>query len=207
MPLVAIAQLCSTANKASNMAAITRLAKEASKQSAKFLFLPECFSYMSECREDTLGNAEIVPSTGTPLAASSDGSTSTIHHLQHLAKTNNLWLSAGGIHESGPPPSSLKPREPRVWNTHVIIDNEGTVRGKYRKVHLFDITIPGRKGFNLMESATTCPGDEYVIVEDTIIGNIGMGTCYDMRFGDQARALLNSPDGRGADVLLFPSGE
>jgi predicted amidohydrolase len=68
----------------------------------------------------------------------------------------------------------------------------------YRKIHLFDVDVPG--GLTINESDTVAPG-ETVVVADTALGRIGMSICYDLRFPELYRALVD----KGADVLAVPS--
>ncbi|MDX6743100.1 carbon-nitrogen hydrolase family protein [Actinocorallia sp. A-T 12471] len=78
----------------------------------------------------------------------------------------------------------------RVHNTVVAIDAAGAIAGTYRKIHLFD-------AFAYKESATVAAGDEPVVVE--LAGaRIGLITCYDIRFPELARALVD----RGAELLV-----
>ncbi|ROO83934.1 putative amidohydrolase [Actinocorallia herbida] len=78
----------------------------------------------------------------------------------------------------------------RVHNTLVAIDAEGALAGTYRKIHMFD-------AFAYKESQAVAPGSEPVVVE--LAGaRIGLITCYDIRFPELARALVD----RGADLLV-----
>ena len=203
--LVGIAQMCSTNSKTLNLSTISRLAASCALANAKMLFLPECFAALCGSPAETLSLSEVVPPCGTALpplsssSTSSSTSTTTTAFLQRLASTHDLWISAGGLHESGAPPSSSG--NPRVYNTHLIIDNAGTLQGKYRKVHLFDVSIP-EKSVNLRESDVTAPGSSYVVVPSTPLGTLGLLTCYDVRFPDQSTVLSHD---LGATVLLYPS--
>jgi len=76
-----------------------------------------------------------------------------------------------------------------VYNTAVLIDRNGNVAGKYRKVY-----IPREE----MESGIT-PGDDYPVFE-TDFGKIGMMICWDAQFADPARALAL----RGAEIVFVP---
>jgi predicted amidohydrolase len=118
--------------------------------------------------------------------------------LKTIAKVSGLWLSGGGMHVAGAPPAEGSDL-PRVYNTHVIIDDQGTVKVLYRKIHLFDVHIPDK--VNLQESATTAPGTELAVC-DTPIGVVGLTTCYDVRFPEMYIPLVNN---MGAQVLLVPS--
>lgn len=82
------------------------------------LFLPECFSFIGEQQGETLAVAE--PLDG-PL----------MHRYCELARTVDLWLSLGGFQESAEDEAPGK-----IFNCHVIVDNEGSIRAVYRKIHL-----------------------------------------------------------------------
>jgi deaminated glutathione amidase len=79
----------------------------------------------------------------------------------------------------------------RVYNTAVAIDAAGSLTGSYRKLHLFD-------AFRFRESEAVAPGDTPVVV-DLAGARIGLITCYDIRFPELARALID----RGAEVLVI----
>ena len=134
-----------------------------------------------------------------------DQPVSLLEGLRTIAKESGCWISAGGMHESGAPPAPALEAttngedKPRVYNSHVIIDNEGVVRAVYRKSHLFDVAIPGK--VNLRESATTAPGDA-VVVCDSPIGRLGLSTCYDVRFPEHYVDMVQRG---GAEILLVPS--
>ena len=126
---------------------------------------------------------------------------SIVQGLRTIAMKSGLWISGGGLHERGAPPSpDDEISKPRVYNTHVIMDSTGQIVAKYRKIHLFDVSIPSQ-GIELRESATTAPGSKLVVC-DSPIGKLGLSTCYDLRFPEMFAALAQ--DG-GADILLVPS--
>jgi len=100
---------------------------------------------------------------------------SIIRELQFVASQAKLWISGGGVHTRAPSSTSSE----KIRNTHVIIDSDGRIRAYYHKVHLFDVSIPGKVA--LRESNTTEPGEELVVVESPL-GKLGLGICYDMRF-------------------------
>lgn len=68
-----------------------------------------------------------------------------------LARQQNLWLSLGGFQER-------IDNDTRIYNCHVIVNNEGEIVDCYRKIHLFDVAIDN--GPTLTESAFTKPGKE-----------------------------------------------
>jgi predicted amidohydrolase len=86
----------------------------------------------------------------------------------------------------------------KVYNTSVLLGPDGKVAGKYEKIHLFDIDIPGV--VSLRESDYIKPGTEPVVAE--LFGTrFGMTICYDLRFPELYRKLLD----KGAEVLLVPA--
>jgi len=90
------------------------------------------------------------------------------------------------------------PGDARVRNTAVLLGPGGETVAAYRKIHLFDIDLPGME--HLKESQAVLPGDE-VVVAGTAIGPVGLSICYDLRFPELYRELVR----RGARVLCVPS--
>ena len=97
------------------------------------------------------------------FAQEDDRTISLLDGLQTIARESQLWISGGGLHVA-------VPEEPRVYNTHVIVDRAGTVRVQYRKMHLFDVCLPGK--VDLRESRTTKAGEELVLCPDAPIGTL-----------------------------------
>ena len=162
------------------------------------LFLPECFGFMGESSQQTLQQAEdpvmdennetndelVTESLISTLLGKQvhikgidkRGGEERIHLLDGLrtiSRESGLWISGGGMHCSGALPDE-ETGNARVYNTHVILDDQGKVQAIYRKIHLFDVSIPGK--VQLRESATTAPGNK-LIVCDSPIGTIQNGFC------------------------------
>ena len=222
----AIAQLRSTSSKKANLLFVAQCTGWAKREGASMLFLPECLGFMGDSARHTLANtdppidellrrdapteadSELRKMMAAALdgggcdgpAGGADGSRqqadeppveSIIRELQFMASTAKLWISGGGVH-------TRAPESEKIHNTHVIIDSDGRIRAHYHKMHLFDVSIPGKVA--LRESNTTDPGDELVVV-DSPLGKLGLGICYDMRFPEMYVELVR----RGAEVLLAPS--
>jgi len=86
----------------------------------------------------------------------------------------------------------------KVFNTTVLINPGGGINGVYRKIHLFDVTLPG--GVSTLESASVLAGTEIGMLD--INGSIaGVMTCYDLRFPELSRCLIVE----GARVLFVPA--
>ncbi|GIL79098.1 hypothetical protein Vretifemale_8387, partial [Volvox reticuliferus] len=176
---IAVGQMTATGDQAANLSTCARLAKDAAEAGCSMLFLPECFSFIGESQAESVAAAQ--PLDG-PL----------MEQYQQLARSLGLWLSLGGFQETGPDPR-------HIYNTHVVLDSKGELVARYRKIHLFDVDVPN--GPVLMESRSTAPGTEAVVV-DTPAGRLGLTTCYDLRFPELFAHLTWE---RGAQVLAVPS--
>jgi deaminated glutathione amidase len=157
----------------------------------------------------TTTNVDEIPSPPIP---DTPKVTSLLDGLRVIAQESGLWISGGGLHllannNNGAAAAAVvvdgkegpQPRSRRVYNTHVIVNDQGLVQARYHKIHLFDVDIPGQ--VSLQESATTAPGTDIVVCENTPLGTLGLTTCYDVRFPEQYQALRR----RGADIVLVPS--
>ncbi|CAL8242053.1 unnamed protein product [Merluccius merluccius] len=182
-PVAAVCQMTSTPDKEANFSVCKRLVEAAREGGACMVFLPEAFDYVGSSRDETLSLAESL--TGD-----------TISRYTQLASKLKVWLSLGGFHERGQDWENDR----RIYNSHVVINDEGYVAAVYRKSHLFDVELPGR-GVSLKESAFTIPGPALTPPVQTPIGKVGLGICYDLRFPELSLALQR----QGVDILTYPS--
>jgi predicted amidohydrolase len=173
----AVVQMTTTDDRAANRACADRWIREAADRGAQVVCLPEMWAFIGSDAEKLKG------------AETLDGPTMTF--ARELAAELGIWLFPGSFAERGPEPG-------RVYNCAPAIDSAGEIRALYRKVHLFDIAIPG--GAVFAESDTVAPGDRAVIV-DTPFGRLGMTVCYDLRFPGLYTALRDG----GADAVLVPA--
>ncbi|XP_057981826.1 deaminated glutathione amidase, chloroplastic/cytosolic [Malania oleifera] len=176
---VAAAQMTSVNDLAANFATCSRLVKEAASAGAKLLCFPESFSYVGAKDGDSVKVAETL-----------DGP--IMQGYCSLARESNIWLSLGGFQEKGHD-------DAHICNTHVLIDDNGTVRSTYRKMHLFDVDVPSGRSYK--ESSFTDAGKDIVAV-DSPFGRLGLTVCYDLRFPDIYQQLRFQNQ---AQVLLVPS--
>lgn len=102
-----------------------------------------------------------------------------------IAAQERTWLHMGSFPE--------RDAAGHTFNTSVLFDPDGTIAATYRKVHLF--------GFDGGEPSVMSAGEDYVVV-DTPLGKTGLATCYDLRFPEQFRALVDA----GAESFLITSG-
>lgn len=120
--------------------------------SFQVVFFPECCDYVGSSREETLKLSE--PLTGE-----------TVGEYRKLAKDSNVWLSLGGVHEAIPDDAS------KIYNTHLLVDNQGQIVAKYSKLHMFNVITPE---FKFRESEMVRSGGELVPPVDSPIGKIGL---------------------------------
>ncbi|KAL7529488.1 hypothetical protein ACHAWF_003003, partial [Thalassiosira exigua] len=125
---------------------------------------------------------------------------SIVEELSFIAREADIWISGGGVHTVSETSSDTTTSgQSKIYNTHVVIDQHGQIKAYYHKIHLFDVSIPGK--VSLQESKTTSPGNELVVV-DSPVGKLGLTICYDLRFSEMYVDLVQK---MGAEVLLVPS--
>jgi len=179
---VGAVQLCSTHDLTANLAKCAELAGQAVGDGAQLVVLPECFSFLGRTERDKLEIAEALDGDGPVMSA-----------LREMAVKHAVWIVGGGT------PERVRGEPKRTYNTAVAIDPRGELVASYRKIHLFDVDIPG--GAVLRESDSTAPGDELVVV-DIAGAPVGVSICYDVRFPELYRQLVKD---MGAEVLLVPA--
>src|SRR3981081_2710723 len=157
MGRVAAIQMTSSHIVADNLAAAGSLLREAKDAGADIACLPENFSFIGLRDADKLQVAE------------SDGAGPVQSFLCDTARELNLWILGGTIVMRGD-------TERRVANSSLLIDAAGKRVARYDKIHLFDVTIPGRDE-QYRESTHVLPGREPGIAETTV-GKLGLSVCY-----------------------------
>ena len=180
MGIVAAIQMTSSHVVADNLLAAGKLLREAKDQGAQIACLPENFSFIGLRDADKLRVAE------------ADGDGPVQRFLRDTARDLGMWILGGTTVIKGDSMS-------RVANTSLLIDAEGKRVARYDKIHLFDVTIPGRNE-QYLESTHVTPGSS-VVVADTPVGRLGMSVCYDMRFPELYRELVT----QGAEWLAMPA--
>ena len=171
-------QLNSQGDLEANLAIVARLVDRAAADGAQIVVVPENFAYFGpeRLRRD-IAESE----AGGPIQEA----------LQELAQRHRVAIVAGGF-----PERSTDPKRP--FNTCLVVGSDGGVRARYRKLHLFDVELPG--GRVLSESATTMPGTTPVITEVEGVA-VGLTICYDLRFPELFRWLSE----HGAEVVVVPA--
>jgi len=176
---VGVVQMTSRAEVDANLAVADRLVRRAAGDGARLVVLPECFAYLGP-EEGKLDIAEPLPGGGPIL-----------ERCTTLASSLGIELVLGGFWEKGDDPR-------RVKNACVHVGADGAIVAIYRKIHLFDVDLPD--GTRLLESETVEPGDSPVVT-DSCVGRLGLSVCYDLRFPELYRRLVDA----GAVVLTIPA--
>jgi predicted amidohydrolase len=192
--VVAALQMSSTDDVGVNLRRAGELVRQAAGAGATLIGLPENFAYLGNDNDHRLALAEAVPAPGAAATAASSTAAPPagpiLGAMQGLARGTGTWLLLGGFPERGD--------GKRIRNTGILLDPQGAVVAVYRKIHLFDVDVPGGRRFRESESIEA--GGE-VVVAETPWGGLGLSICYDLRFPELYRALAL----RGARLIAVPS--
>lgn len=169
----AVVQFAPTTDKVANLRTITQLVDEAARGGAALVVLPEYATYTAPQLDETFVTA------AEPL----DGP--AVELLRDLSARHGLTLIAGIAEPAG---------NNRIYNTLVGLQ-DGELVATYRKMHLYD-------AFGVQESRWVQPG-KLTAPQLLTVGEftIGMQTCYDLRFPEVSRLLVDA----GANVLVLPA--
>ncbi len=177
---IAALQMTSGPDVPANLTAAGALLAAAARAGARLAVLPENFAFMGLADADKRRVAE------------AQGTGPIQDFLAERARSLSLWIVAGTV------PLQV-PGEGRVAAASLVLDDTGRLAGRYDKIHLFDVDLPGRRE-KYRESADIAPGHESIVV-DTPAGRLGLAVCYDMRFPELFRRLSAA----GAQLLSVPS--
>ena len=174
---IAAIQMPTVADKMENVRTVKTYLEKIKDENPDFVILPEmfCCPYQTE---------------NFPIYAEKEGGP-VWQQLSGYAKQYGIYLIGGSMPE--------KDAEGNVYNTSYIFDREGKQIGKHRKVHLFDIDVKGGQTFK--ESDTLTAGDSDTVF-DTEFGKIGVMLCFDIRFPELSRMMVND----GAKVIFVSAG-
>lgn len=179
-PKIAAVQMATGPNVSANLLETERLVAEAAECGAGLVVLPENFAFMGKRDEDQLALGEV----------EGDGPLQTF--LAQLARKFAVWLVGGTI------PMAVRSAG-KVRSACLLYDDRGERVARYDKMHLFDVHLVDADE-RYVESATIEPGSDVVVV-DSPFGRLGLAVCYDLRFPEMFRIMLD----RGADILAIPA--
>lgn len=183
MFLAACVQLRCTTDVQRNLDTAEHQIRRAARLGAAFVATPENTAFLGP----QFHKVELAEGIDGPIARRFAGLADELGiHLLIGSLAERRILPGGGIDKA------------RCHNTSLLFGPDGGRIAAYRKMHLFDVDVPG--GLTIRESDTIAPGDE-VVVAETALGRIGMSICYDLRFPELYRAMVE----QGADILCVPS--
>ncbi|ALS33378.1 N-carbamoylputrescine amidase [Pseudoalteromonas translucida KMM 520] len=172
---VALVQQSNSDNAEQNMAKSIAAIREAANKGAKLVVLQELHRSLYFCQTedvDVFDLAETIPGPST-------------HTLGELAKELSIVIVA----------SLFEKRATGLYhNTAVVLENDGSIAGKYRKMH-----IPDDPGF--YEKFYFTPGDLGFEPIQTSVGKLGVLVCWDQWFPEAARLMAMA----GAELLIYPT--
>lgn len=177
---VAAVQMASGPDVEGNLRVTAALLREAAESGAALTVLPENFACMPAREADRL------------LIAESDGEGPIQEFLRRSARDLGMWLVAGTI-------PIRCPDDERPAAACLVFDERGERRGRYDKIHLFDVAIPGAEEA-YRESESIRPGEDLVVL-DSPLGRLGLAVCYDLRFPELFRRMLDG----GLEIIALPA--
>lgn len=181
---IAALQMVSTPRVEDNLARAAELVAQAAAQGAELVVLPEYFCLMGRQDRDKLAVAE--PAGHGPIQALLSG----------LARQHRLWLVGGTL------PMALEGDPEHASNTSLVFGPDGALAARYDKIHLFRYD-DGERRYD--EAATLRPGEQPVAFDatarDGTVHRVGLSVCYDLRFPELYRRLMQPP----CSVLVVPA--
>jgi predicted amidohydrolase len=173
---IAVVQMRAETDKKTNLEKILRYISQAAGKGTVLCTFPEfmmCYTSSSQSAKELANIAEKI-----------DGE--FVSSISEAAKQNSIQV-IGTLYEKSPKPN-------RVYDTSFLVDKNGKVISRYRKIHLYNAL-----GFK--ESVKLYPGSSITKPVKTSVGKMGMMICYDLRFPEMSRILASS----GSEVLVVPS--
>ncbi len=177
---VAAIQMASGPNVNANLLEAERLIGKAVDAGAGMVVLPENFAIMGLNEQDKVSNRE------------QEGSGPIQGFLAQQAKKHGVWLVGGTI-------PMVAGSENKVLAACLVYNNAGVCVARYNKMHLFDVSLEGGTE-KYTESETIEHGDNVVVI-DSPFGRMGVAVCYDLRFPEMFRQMLD----QGMELLVLPA--
>lgn len=177
---IAAVQMASGPNVNANLLEAARLISQAADAGAGLVVLPENFGLMGLAETDKVELRE--PPGSGPMQ----------EFLAKQADRHGIWVVGGTVPMLCDDPT-------RVRAACLVFDDRGRQVARYDKIHLFDVRVLDSNE-NYTESETIEPGDQLVAI-DSPFGRLGLTICYDLRFPELYRALMD----QGVDVMVLPA--
>ncbi len=179
MTRIAVHQARTGIDPERNCDALVAAIGEAKAGDAAMLFTPEMSGLLDRDRERSASQMR------------SEEQDQLLRIVRETARSAGIWVSLGSL--------ALASEGGKLANRGFAIDDRGEIRGRYDKIHLFDVDLP--TGESWRESAAYRAGEQAVLVEGTPVGKLGLTICYDLRFPALFAALAEA----GAEVIAVPA--
>lgn len=173
-------QMATGPNVSANLLTAEKLIEDAANNNAGLVVLPENFAFMGKTDNEVL----------TIKEAEGDGPLQDF--LSRLASKHGIWLVGGTIPLEANDAS-------KVRSSCLVFNSEGKEVARYDKIHLFDVNLV-EADEQYTESATYEPGDKTYVI-NTPFGKLGLAICYDLRFPELFRNLVD----QGAEIIALPA--
>ncbi|MCK5545865.1 MAG: carbon-nitrogen hydrolase family protein [Rhodospirillaceae bacterium] len=184
---VALVQTNSSDNMDKNIKTASALVREAAGMGADIVMAPENVSMMTWGKENIISNAK--PEENHPAIAA----------FAELAHSLGIWLHGGTFAiKTGAIKTGAIDTGNGLVNRAIVFSPDGKIAARYDKIHMFDVDLGN--GEKYLESETFTPGEKAVSA-DLPWGQMGLTTCYDLRFPHLYRTLAQS----GADFIAVPA--
>lgn len=173
---IGLCQIPVTSDKSTNLQVAANSVRQAALEGSKIIALPEMFncpygnSYFAKYAEEYSNGPSILM-------------------LQELARELSIYLVGGSIPEK---------EGTQMYNSSFVFGPDGKLLAHHRKVHLFDVDVPG--GISFKESETLSPGNK-ISTFDTPFCRVGVAICYDIRFPEFIRVMAL----QGIHLLILPA--
>ena len=174
---IALFQMTTGIDPVENSAQLCAAVKDAALGGAQILFTPEMSGLLDSNRDRA--RPHVVSEEANPV----------LTDVREAAKAAGIWVHLGSLALQGPE---------KLANCGFVIDDQGAIKTRYDKQHLFDVDLP--TGESWRESSAYSAGQRSVIAT-TPLGALGLSICYDIRFGALYQALSNA----GAEILSIPA--
>lgn len=190
MSTVAAIQMASAPQLDANLLEAGRLIQLAKDQGAELIVLPENFPMMGMEETDKVKIRERFNDIPTQaFLRANEGPIQAF--LRDQAKKHKVWIVGGTVPLECDDPN-------KILAACLLYNADGEVVARYDKIHLFDVELEGEESYK--ESETIASGSE-LIVADTPFGRLGLAICYDLRFPELFRALID----KQAEIIALPA--
>lgn len=176
-PKIAALQMCSVNDVETNLQHVQYAVEEAHRNGAALIVLPEMFVTM----DDTMKKKICEVHGQGPIQT----------FLAKLAQHNKIWIVAGTL-------PIADQRADKFSAACLVYDDYGNCVARYNKIHLFDVKLSDKEIYQ--ESASIIPGSDIVVIESPV-GKLGVAVCFDIRFPDQFKKMVEL----GAEIIAIPA--